>query len=836
MSSVSSTGSSSAASALSSTSAATQILNNLNANGLAFSGLASGLDTSSIIQSLQQLGQQQVTNLQNQISTVTGQETAFKALDADLLALQAQADSLSSTTNGVFDANTATVSDPTLVSAAASGSAIPGVYNFTVNSLAQSQEIASQGYTSSTSTIAQGTYSIQVGSGSSTTISVDGTNDTVQQFVNAINDSQNDVTATLVNTSSSTTNPSYRILLAANEPGADNTINVSYTASSSPGSGSQAIFNNNYIDAAVASAGNTSTAGVTSNSGAGSYLGSTDNTYTFTVSSINGNPNTTSGTVGTDTITLNVTDSAGDTLQQITLPTGASANSPQNVLLENGGHTGVQITVGSGTLSKGDTFTVNTFVPTVQAAEDSSITLGSGPGALTITNSSNVVNGVIPGVTLNLLSANPSSPVSVTVAPNTANATSAINNLVSTYNQFINDVATDTAYNTTTQTGGVLLGNVQLASIQQEVESSLNAIVPGLGNQGNSLDALGISVNSDGTLSVDSTTLANALSGETGLTNADFKQLFGLTGQSTNSGVQFLSGSNSTVASTTPYLVKITQAATQGSLTGSALAPSTLIPITSGANTLTVTANGVSSQTITLTPNATGYTPQQLAQILQNQINADPNIGNGAVSVVLNSSNQIQLTSELYGSHSTVSVSGTALSSLGLNGAPTVDGQDVAGSFTADGVTEQATGIGQILTGNSGNPNTSGLSVEVTLTPSQVGSGSTTNLTITRGLASSLSLTLSNLTDSTSGTFQSIDAGYQAQITSLNTQITSDNTLLQQQQDALTAQFANLEQIISTLKENSQVISSLTPNAAAISAAATNSSSSSSSSGSNTTL
>jgi flagellar hook-associated protein 2 len=442
-----------------------------------------------------------------------------------------------------------------------------------------------------------------------------------------------------------------------------------------------------------------------------------------------------------------------------------------------------------------------------------------------------VVDGVIPGVTLTLLAADPSTPVSVTVAPDTKDATTAINGFVSAYNQFITDAATDSAYDSGTQTGGPLLGNGDLASIQQQVEGVLDNVVPGLGSQSNNLYDLGISVNSDGTLSVNSTTLANVLSGQTGISFANLKQLFGLTGQSTNSGIQFLSGTNNTVASTTPYQVNITQAATQGSVTGSALSPSTLIPITSGANTLTVTVDGEASNTITLTPNATGYTPQQLAQLLQQQINADPIVGNGNVAVALNSNDQIQITSQLYGSNSTVAVTGSALSSLGLTGATSVTGNDVAGSFTVNGVTEKATGTGQILTGNSGNANTDGLTVDVTLTPNQVGSnGTTANLTVTRGLASSLGLTLSTLTNSTTGTFQSIDAGYQAQITSLNNQITTDNNLLQQQQDQLTEQFANLEQIISTLKENSQVISSFASSASAISSAGSGSSSSSSSS------
>ena len=837
MSSVSSTGSSSAANALTSSQAAQQVLSGLSASGLAFSGLASGLDTTSIIQTLQQFGQEQVTNLQNQISGITTQETDFKALDADLLSLQSQAESLATTTNGVFDANTATVSNTSVASATAAAGAVPGVYGFTVNNLAQAQEIASQGYAATTSTITQGTYSLQLGNGATTSITVGSTNNTVQQFVDAINNAQSDITASIVNTGGSSTNPSYRILLSSNETGAANTINVGFTGSSD---NTQPIFNATYVGSAVAGTSNTSTATVTSNVGAGGYLGAKNNTYTFTVAN--------TGTVGTNAITLNVTDSTGDTLQSITIPSGAGATAAQTVYVAATGggspqSTGVQISVGGTgkTLESGDTFTVNAYIPTVQAAQDSSVTLGSGNGSLTVTNSNNLVSGLIPGVTLNLQSAAPSSPVTVTVATDTTSASEAVNGFVNAYNQFINDVATDTAYNadssstssssSSTPANGPLLGNGDIGSILDQVKTVLNTVVPGLSNQANNLFSIGISVNSDGTLAVNSTTLANVLSGQSGVSLANLKQLFGLTAQSSNSGIQFLSGTNNTQAPANPVQVNITQAATQGSLTGTAFT-SPLIPITSGSNTLTVTVDGETSNTLTLTPNATGYTPAQLAQQLQSLVNADPVLGNGAVAVSLNGSNQLQLTSQAYGSYSTVAVSGTALSSLNLTNPTTVAGTDVAGSFTVNGATEDATGSGQILTGNSGNANTDGLALNVTLTAAQVGAGATANLTVTRGLASSMAVTLNSLTDPNTGRFQSIDTGFQNQISDLNTQITNDNQLLQQQQATLTAQFANLETIISSLKEQSQVVSSFANTADNIASAANGSSSSSNSSGS----
>src|SRR4051794_31131007 len=107
---------------------------------LSFTGLASGIDTNAIIQQLVALQQKQVTTLQNQQHGITNQETAFKQIEAFLLALQSDTNSLSTSINGVFDSRTVTASDQGIATGAASASAIPGVYTFKVNNLAQAQQ------------------------------------------------------------------------------------------------------------------------------------------------------------------------------------------------------------------------------------------------------------------------------------------------------------------------------------------------------------------------------------------------------------------------------------------------------------------------------------------------------------------------------------------------------------------------------------------------------------------------------------------------------------------------------------------------------------------------
>ena len=241
-------------------------------------GLATGLDTSSIIQGLLAIDNQHVTDLQTKQSQVTAEQTAFQTIDAQLLALQAATTPLSLTQNSVFDGLTATSSDPTQVTAAASTGATPGVYSVQVNALATAQEIASQGFSDADAAVTQGTFQIQVGAGAAATVTVDGTNDTLQGLADAINNAGAGVTASVVNDGSG--NDPYRLLLTSNQSGADNAIQITNNLAADGGGAVNPVFNSNYVGAAVTSASYNGTSTPTANTGAGGYTGTSNNTYT----------------------------------------------------------------------------------------------------------------------------------------------------------------------------------------------------------------------------------------------------------------------------------------------------------------------------------------------------------------------------------------------------------------------------------------------------------------------------------------------------------------------------------------------------------------------------
>lgn len=756
----------------------------LNDSGISFQGLMSGLNTDQIVKAMLAPQQQEITNLQNQQAGFVQRETIYSTIQANLTGLQSAVNSLSSTTNSVFDGRTASSSNSNLATASASSGSLPGQYSFTVNSLAQAQEIASQGFDSANSAITQGTFQFQVGSGAVNTITIDNSNATLQGLANAINNANAGVTASIVNDGSPA--QGYHLLLTANKSGTANAITITNNLAASSGSVVRPELNGTYIGAAVDGSNWSGTSTPTSNSGSGNYTGTSNDTYTFTVKS--------GGTVGTTNgITLSYTDSSGANTGTITLNSGDAG-----VLKTVAQGIGVQFN--AGTLVTGNTFTINASNSNVQAAANASISLGSGSGAMNITSSTNQIDNVFNGITLNLVGANPSQPVTITVGNNSDAENTAITNFVSAYNTVIGFINQNNTYNTQTKQGGILLGDFEANTILNSLGTAATSAVAGVSSLANNLAEVGITVNADGTLAVNSSTLNQALSGQlSGVSSDDVRRLFVQAGQSSNNAVQFVYAPNSIKATGKPIQVQITQAATQGSATATnALASSTTI--TSGSNdTFTLTVDGHTSGSIVLS--AGTYTQQQLAQQVQSAINANGQLGGVQVTASVNSSGKLVLTSQSYGSSSQVAIgSGDGLTSLGFAGGESGKGQDVAGSFFVNGHSEAATGKGQILTGNSTNTNTAGLVVSSSLTPSQITSTPEGSVTVTQGIGAQIGNVLNQMLDPVSGQLTALEQSLQTQANNIGQSITRLQQSMQLQQVQLLQEFVQMESNLAAIQ------------------------------------
>jgi len=136
----------------------------------------------------------------------------------------------------------------------------------------------------------------------------------------------------------------------------------------------------------------------------------------------------------------------------------------------------------------------------INAASDASYTIDGLAGS----SASNTTSTAIDGLTLNFIKAGSST---LAVSNDSSKATGALTNLVNTYNSFVGIYQNLTKYDPTSGTAGAMIGDATLNSIN----STLSAIVGGVAN-GSSLSSIGISLQVDGTLKVDSGKLSTALS------------------------------------------------------------------------------------------------------------------------------------------------------------------------------------------------------------------------------------------------------------------------------------------------------------------------------------
>lgn len=105
--------------------------------GISFSGLASGLDTSAIINSLVGVERIPRTRLEQQNNALTSKGRIVDQLSSALSALKTAADNLSSA--GEFLSYSGSVSDDSVAKITTTGDSVPGIYQVEVTSVARAQ-------------------------------------------------------------------------------------------------------------------------------------------------------------------------------------------------------------------------------------------------------------------------------------------------------------------------------------------------------------------------------------------------------------------------------------------------------------------------------------------------------------------------------------------------------------------------------------------------------------------------------------------------------------------------------------------------------------------------
>lgn len=138
---------------------------------------------------------------------------------------------------------------------------------------------------------------------------------------------------------------------------------------------------------------------------------------------------------------------------------------------------------------------------------------------------SNTVTDAIPGVTLNLASADPNSTVQLTVGPDADQATQAVTNFVNAYNTVVSDINSQYNVSPSTNSEGPLGSDSALRSLQTSLLDDVTYSLTG--NSGlTSLASLGINMNNDGTLTIGNTPSGESMSQVLGANPAAFQNFF----------------------------------------------------------------------------------------------------------------------------------------------------------------------------------------------------------------------------------------------------------------------------------------------------------------------
>lgn len=322
-----------------------------------------------------------------------------------------------------------------------------------------------------------------------------------------------------------------------------------------------------------------------------------------------------------------------------------------------------------------------------------------------ISKTSNTISDVIQGVTLNLTGKSAVGvPTSVGVTSDSSGIVNALTQFVSSYNQINTTLHDVSAYNPATRQAAVLNGDSSIRSIQTQIRNVLNAPVAGSTSVYKVLSQIGVSLQKDGSLSLDNTKLQAAIASNP----ASISSLFAAVGTSSDSLVSYTGSTSATKAG--GYAVTVSQLARQGTATGLAAASGAGSGVVTGSaaagltidttnNTLNVVLDGVSS-TVTLTSGVYA-SAAALATNVQAQINGTAAFSAvGSAVTVTNNAGVLSITSNKTGSASAVNItSGNGKTNL-LGAAPTATaGYDTA--ITAginDTVIGQVNGVSSTLT------------------------------------------------------------------------------------------------------------------------------------------
>jgi flagellar hook-associated protein 2 len=640
-------------------------------------GIGSGLDVNGIVKQLMAVESQPLAALDNKEAKQQTRLTAFGSLKGALSSFQSNLSALSDPAK--FTGVTANFADATLASVSATSSAVVGSHSVEIQTLAQSHKLKSANYATTGTTLGSGTLTIQFGtySGGSFTLNSDKAaqsitipsgNSSLAGIRDTINQANAGVSASIVNDGTGN-----RIVIASNDTGLSNALKIT--------------------------------------------------------------------TIDADT---NNTDNAGLSQLVYDASTGGTTNLTQTA-----------------------------------AASNATLVIDG----ISISKASNKITDAIEGVTFNLLKANAGTTTTLNLSRDTASVQSTVSSFVKAFNDLNKTIVDLSKYDATTKQASILTGDSTVRTIQTQLRNVMSNPLSTAGGGLSILSEVGISFQTDGTLKFDSAKLSSVMSDPT----KDVSTLFASVGKTSDSLVSFVSAKNDTANG--EYSLNISRIATQGTAVGSSAAALT---ISSGVNDkLDLTIDGVSAS-VTLA--AGTYTATSLAAEIQSRINGASAISSAGIKVTLSeSAGSLTISSNRYGSASTVSITG-GNGKLSLFGTPVeTSGVDVAG--TINGIT--ATGSGQTLTGAA---DSSGLVLKIT----GGGTGARGSIDFAHGFAKKLDRLVDEMLNG-----HLIDSridGINASIKDIDTQRDTMNQRLADTEKRIRAQYTALDTTIASMTQTSNFL------------------------------
>ncbi len=132
-------------------------------------------------------------------------------------------------------------------------------------------------------------------------------------------------------------------------------------------------------------------------------------------------------------------------------------------------------------------------------------------GIENIQRDSNTFTDLVDGLSFTLKEADSSKTISVTVTKNYNGLTQKLNDFIDKYNSAIDTINNQTAYNGGGSSSGKLIGDSSISRIARSLSGMIYETVSGIDSSVNSLSKLGIEVDDNGHLSLDTDTLNTAM-------------------------------------------------------------------------------------------------------------------------------------------------------------------------------------------------------------------------------------------------------------------------------------------------------------------------------------